>query len=220
MARSPALGMRPHPLEPLTEDEIRATTALVRQCPEFADGSSFVAVSLREPNKEALDEAESSGRHPDRESAVVLYDRSRRQVIEVVVGLTTDGVTEWRVVPGVRPKATRRDFEAAVAAVKADPRWQNAMRRRGVTDYTYVEIQPWPPGFADARDAIHGKRVAKALTWVGMSATDNPFARPVDHVIATVDLDAGAVLSVEDDRACADSGPPRQLCAGAGLGRR
>ena len=87
-----------------------------------------------------------------------------------------------------------------MAAVKADPRWQDAMRRRGVTDYTYVEIQPWPPGFADARDAVHGKRVAKALTWVGMSPTDNPFARPVDHVIATVDLDAGAVLSVEDHR--------------------
>jgi primary-amine oxidase len=200
MSRSPAVGRRPHPLAPLAEDEVRATTALVRQHPEFVDGSTFVSITLREPAKAALDEAESSGRYPVRESAVVLYDRSRRLVIEVAVGLTTEVVTEWRVVPDVRPKASRRDFGAAVAAVKADPRWQDAMRRRGVTDYTYVEIQPWPPGFADAHDARHGKRVAKALTWVGLSATDNPFARPVDHVVATVDLDAGVVLSVEDHR--------------------
>ena len=99
-----AADTRPHPLEPLTEDEVRATASLVRRRPEFVAGSTFVSIRLREPAKEALNEAESSGRHLPRESAVVLYDRSRRQVIEVAVGLTTGVVTEWRVVPERVPK--------------------------------------------------------------------------------------------------------------------
>ena len=36
----------PHPLEPLTEDEVRATAAAVRAQPEFADGSVFVYIWL------------------------------------------------------------------------------------------------------------------------------------------------------------------------------
>lgn len=197
----------PHPLEPLSEQEVRAAAAAVRAHPEFADGSVFVFTSLREPSKPALTEHALTGRHPARESNVVVYDRSRRQVIEAVVSLaggartnggTTGDVRSWDVVPGARPKVSWRDFEAAVKAVKQDPRWQQALRRRGVSDFTHVEVQPWPPGYPDERDAAHGARVAKALTWVGLSATDNTFARPVEQVIATVDLDTATVLSVED----------------------
>jgi primary-amine oxidase len=182
----------------------------VRAHSDFTEGSHFVSTSLREPPKPALREHELPGRPPARESNVVLYDRSRRQVIEAAVALadvtsgsdgtsgTSSEVRSWRVVPGVRPKISWRDFGAAVKAVKEDPRWQEALRRRGVSDFTHVEVQPWPPGYADERDAANGARVAKALTWVGRSETDNTFARPVEHVIATVDLDTATVLSVED----------------------
>jgi primary-amine oxidase len=200
---------RPHPLEPLSEGEVRASAAAMRAHPEFAQGSVFISTSLCEPSKDALSEHALTGRPPDRESAVVLYDRARREVIEAVVSLSdgTDGnngtggmVRSRRVIRGARPRTSRRDFEAAVRAVKADSRWQEALRRRGVSDFTHVEVQPWPPGYADERDAAHGARVAKALTWVGLSETDNTFARPVENVIATVDLDTATVLSVEDHR--------------------
>src|SRR5258708_16897790 len=84
---------RPHPLEPLSEEEIRATAATVRAHSQFAQGSLFVSPSLREPSKPALSEHELTGRPPARESNVVLYDRSRREVIEAVVSLT-DGTSE------------------------------------------------------------------------------------------------------------------------------
>ncbi len=198
---------RLHPLEPLTEDEIRAASAALYSHPDFPSSPGdavFVSISLREPSRATLGETDVTGRPPARESTVVLYDRRHRQVIEAAVSLGDGGgggdgtVLSWEVIPGARPKLTRRDFEAAVAAVKADPRWQAALRRRGVTDFSYVEIEPWPPGFTDEGDAAHGRRVAKALTWVGYAATDNPFARPVEHVVATVDLDEDVVLAVED----------------------
>jgi primary-amine oxidase len=188
-----------HPLSPLSEDEVRDTVTVVRAHPEYADGSVFVYIWLREPAKSALAEYEVTGRRPTRESKVVLYDRSLRLVTEVVVSLTDAKVRSWQPVPGARPKASRRDFQAAVEAVKADPRWQEAMHARGVTDFTHVEVQPWPPGYNEERDAIHGARVAKALTWVGFSETDNTFARPAENLVATVDLDTSTVLAVDDE---------------------
>ncbi len=189
---------RPHPLEPLTEAEVRDTAAAVRAHPDHAEGSVFIYISLHEPAKAALADFELTGRAPARESKAVLYDRSRRLVIEAVITLADGKVRSWAPVPGVRPKASRRDFLAAVDAVKADPRWQEAMRRRGVTDYTHVEVQPWPPGYNEDRDAVHRARVAKALTWVGYSETDNTFARPAENLVVTVDLDTSAVLAVDD----------------------
>jgi primary-amine oxidase len=177
----------------LTEDEIRTASDVLRAHPDFPgapDDAVFVSIALLEPPR--------ATRHPTREALIVLYDRRQRKVIEATVSLPARAVGSWRVIPGARPKLTRRDFEAAVVAVKADPRWQAALRRRDVTDFSYVEVQPWPPGFSDERDRAHGRRVAKALAWVGYTPTDNTFARPVEHVVATVDLDDGEVLSVEE----------------------
>jgi primary-amine oxidase len=188
----------PHPLEPLSEQEIATAAAAVRAHHEFADGSEFVFTSLREPGKEAIGEFEHDGRVPDREAGVVLYDRPRRQVIEAAVSLGDGKVVSWRSVPGARPKASAREWETGVRAVKADPRWLDAMRRRGVSDVTHVELQLWPPAYSDEREAASGRRLAKALAWVGRSETDNTFARPVENLIATVDLDTLTVLDVED----------------------
>jgi len=189
---------RPHPLEPLSELEVSAAAAAVRAYHDFTGGSVFVMTSLREPGKPSLDEYQRSGTMPAREASVALYDRSRRQIIEAVVSLADNKVLSWRSVPGARPKTSYGEWEGAERAVKADPRWQEALRRRGITDFTHVEVQAWPPGYAEERDAERGLRVAKALAWVGLSQGDNTFARPVENVVATIDLDTMEVLEVED----------------------
>ena len=92
-----------HPLEPLTEDEVRDAAAAVRAHPEYADGSVFIYITLREPAKAAVAEYELAGRVPDRQGKVVLYDRSRGivEVVEAVVSPADGAVRSWRLVPGV-----------------------------------------------------------------------------------------------------------------------
>jgi primary-amine oxidase len=191
-------SVAPHPLEPLSEEEVAAAAAAVRKHEDFADGSVFVFTSLREPAKPAIDEYERDSRLPPREASLVLYDGSRRQIIEAAVSLADGTVISWRSVPNARPKASRREWETAAQAVRADPRWLDALRRRGVSDVSHVEVQPWPPGYSDERDLASGRRLAKALAWVGLSEADNTFARPVENVVATIDLDTLTVLEVED----------------------
>src|SRR5260370_37760567 len=65
---APARLRRPHPLEPLSEEEVRATAAAMRAHPEFGQGSVFVFTSLHEPPKPALSEHALTGRLPAPES--------------------------------------------------------------------------------------------------------------------------------------------------------
>ena len=102
----PPTGQQPHrlrhPLEPLTAEEIRLTAAAVRRHAEFVAGTVFVSTALLEPPKAAM-AGFRDGRIPPRESLVVLYDGSRREVVETVVSPTDGTVRSWRPIPGVRP---------------------------------------------------------------------------------------------------------------------
>ena len=68
----------------------------------------------------------------------------------------------------------------AESLVKADPRWQEAMHKRGVTDFEHVMIDPWPGVKGDGKDrgqvpaaleSAHRDKNFHALVyyWVGWS---------------------------------------------------
>ncbi|MEV1046277.1 primary-amine oxidase [Streptomyces sp. NPDC049916] len=190
--------MSSHPLDPLTAEEIARVAEIVRAHPVFTERTHFSSVALSEPGKEALRDFARTGAVPDREAQVVLYDREHRMVREALVSLTGRSVTSTADQKGRRPRVQGHDLEAVVRAVKKDPDWLAAMRRRGLTDPGLIEVHPWPPGYNDERDDHQSRRVAKALTFLRPSRDDNPFARPVEGVVVTADLDTAEVLGVED----------------------
>jgi primary-amine oxidase len=38
------------------------------------------------------------------------------------------------------------EYDSAAELVRADPRWQQAMQRRGITDLAKVYLDVWAPG--------------------------------------------------------------------------
>ena len=73
---------------------------------------------------------------------------------EAVVSLTEGRVLSWEHVPGAQPAIVLDEFVECEAAVRADPRWQEAMRRRGVTDFGLTMVDSWSAGnfgFAERR---------------------------------------------------------------------
>ena len=114
-----------------------------------------------------------------------------------MVSLTRKDVVAWRHVPGVQPSIVLDEFFECEAAVRADPRWQEALRKRGVTDFSLTMVDPWSAGnFGFADD--EGRRLSRALTWVRRSPDDNGYARPVANLLTVVDLNAMKVVRVED----------------------
>jgi primary-amine oxidase len=71
------------------------------------------------------------------------------------------------------------------------------MRRRGVTDFELVQVDPWPAGnFGIASEA--GRRLVRCVSYVRTHAADNGYARPVEGLVAVVDLATAEVIELVD----------------------
>ena len=129
----------------------------------------------------------------------MLRERAECRTYEAVVSITAGEVRLWREVPGVQPAVMLEEFLATEAAVRKDARWQEAMRRRGVTDFDMVMIDPWSVGYAGPEDAASQGRFLRPLTWVRQGdPDDNGYARPVEGLIVRFDLDRMEVVDIED----------------------
>jgi len=187
-----------HPLDPLSAAEIESAAAAVTAKQGLKPTARFVYISLYEPAKAEVVAFEQGGPVPDRLVKVVVRERAERATYEGIVQLPQAGVVSWKKVPGVQPSVMFEEFLAAEAVVREDPRWQEAMRKRGVTDFSLCMIDPWSsPNVAPGLGPEDG-RFVRPLTWVRGAPDDNGYARPVENVVVLVDLDTMTVAEVED----------------------
>ena len=194
----PAVTGTGHPLEPLSADEIAEAARLLRDARGLGPSARFVFVELHEPAKAAV-LAWSPGDEPlSREAHVVLYERGERTTYDAVVSLTDREVRSFTAVPGVQAPIMDEEFTSCEKIVQADPRWQQAMRRRGVTDFELTMIDPWASSWTGPADDPSARRIVRPLTWLRAAPGEHGYARPVEGLIVVVDLDAGEVVEVED----------------------
>ncbi len=185
-----------HPLDPLSAVEIGRAWEIVRAERAPEPRVRVIFIMLHEPAKKVV-LAHRPGDAVERAAFVVLVDSAAGKTHEAVVSLTQGRVLSWEHVPGAQPAIVLDEFVECEAAVRADPRWQEAMRRRGVTDFTLAMVDAWSAGnFGFPQD--EGRRLVRTLTWVRRHAQDNGYARPVANLLTVVDLNAMAVVAVED----------------------
>jgi primary-amine oxidase len=185
-----------HPLDPLDADEITRAWGLIQA--EQAPGPRMrvISMALHEPAKDQV-LSYRSGDPVERQAFAILLDNASRTTYEAVVSLTRKRVLSWTEIPAVQPSIVVDEFFECEAAVRADARWQEAMRKRGVTDFSLAMVDPWSAGhygFAGEE----GKRLVRALTWVRRNPTDNGYARPVANLLTVVDLNEMQVVDVQD----------------------
>jgi primary-amine oxidase len=186
-----------HPLEPLDAAEMRRTAAILRTDRKLGEGVKVIAFTLQEPTREDL-RAFAAGRELEREVLAILLDGPSGETEEAVVSLTSGRVSSSHRLRGVQPPVVFGELRPAEQAVREDPRWQAAMRRRGITDFGLCMIDLWSAG--NFGTDAPGQRLSRALTWVRAHAADNGYAHPIDGVVTIVDLNAVKVVAVEDYR--------------------
>ena len=185
-----------HPLDSLSAVEIARAWEIVRTERALGPRVRVIFVMLLEPTKKVVLQ-HRPGDAVERAAFVVLVDSATGKTYEAVVSVSAGRVLSWEHVPGVQPAIVLDEFVDCEAAVRADPRWQEAMRKRGVTDLSLAMVDCWSAGnFGFPEDA--GRRLVRALTWVRRHAQDNGYARPVANLLTVVDLNAMQVVAVED----------------------
>lgn len=189
----------PHPLDPLSPAEIARAVAIVRASDQLPKGLRFVTVSLQEPAKSVLLE-HAPGKPIPREAFLILLDNTSGLAIEALVDLRSAKLLSQKKLPaGVHPPIMADEFAECEEAVKRSPEFLAALKKRGIDDAKLVMVDPWSAGvYGTELPEDQGKRLSRALCWVRSAPDDNGYARPLDGLIAVVDLNTMQVVRVED----------------------
>jgi primary-amine oxidase len=186
-----------HPLEPLSAAEIATAVEILKRERPLEAAARFAYITLKEPSKtEVLGHRE--GAEWERSAMLVLRQPAERMTYEATVSLDSGTVLSWRPLPGAQPPFMAAEFREVQSRIKADPRWREAMRRRGIEDPSLVMVDPWPAGHSSPEDDAVRGRFVNGLSWMRGDRADNGYARPIEGVIARVDLDRMEVVDVED----------------------
>ena len=188
--------MTAHPLDPLSADEVAGAVRIARAGAGLGDSARYVYVSLAEPAKATV-AAHAPGDPVERRAHVVVRELSERRTYEAVVSLTAGELVSWEQRPGMLTPHTADDIDSVNGRVKEHPDFKEAMARRGLTDLEHVLVEPWPVA-ATVPEDLRGRRLSRPLTFVARGPRDNPYARPVEGLVAWFDLDTREVLRVED----------------------
>ena len=183
-----------HPLDPLSAEEITRAASILRSGPAAAPSFRFVAINLREPDKQLL----KSGSPLPRTADSVLIDRASGTAYEAIVDLTAGTVASFQALPaGAQPPVMLDEFGEAEENCKKDPRVIEALASRGFTDLDLVCIEPWSAGYYGVE--VHGRRLLRCLVFARLEENDNPYAHPAENLVIVYDQNAGEVVEVEDN---------------------
>jgi primary-amine oxidase len=184
-----------HPLDPLSAEEITAAVEILRTERGLGEAHRFVSVVLHEPEKQQV-LSFTDGQPVRREAIAILLDRAENKAYEAVIALHDRTVTSWRHVPGVQPQVMLDEFFECEQIVKTSSEVQDALRKRGITEFDGVMVDPWSAGHYG--DEVSG-RLLRALAWIKVEGPDdNGYAHPIENLVVYVDLNQGKVVKIED----------------------
>ncbi|MFI7228187.1 primary-amine oxidase [Nonomuraea angiospora] len=192
-------GKHPHPLDPLTAQEIDEVRRILMQQGLLTDTARVSYLGLEEPPKgEVL--AYEPGAPVARRARAFLLDLATETAEDVIVAISAGTVEERRPIdPVTDGQVPMLDEEHALVrrVLREDPAWAEALRRRGIEDPAGVYLAALSAGnFGLPKEK--GRRVARVLAHLMPTPESLPWAHPVDGLVAYVDLVKGEVMEIVD----------------------
>jgi primary-amine oxidase len=215
--------MEPYPFDPLSEEEQAAAVAAVTAVlgpTQVQLYDEWDIVTLKEPPKKLmLAFINGTGPRPPRQAEVTFYYGRSDEYIEFIVHLPFGGtatVVKRTVQKYARPPYSCFSDKMTTDLIKADPRFKNAMYRRGISDYDmdnniYYDISP-DSRLDDLRNCIDCQGPYAALKYCprprvfalspywndGNKDTTSAYIQPIGGIIAWVDRRTNTVIDVYD----------------------
>ncbi len=158
---------------------------------------------LQEPSKAAVIRGEGA----PRQAFVMVYERIAGKTFEALVDIGARRLISWREVKNVQPPLMIEDMVQTEQLVEADRNWQAAMRKRGITDFSKVQVDAWSAGYHGLAEDEQGHRLVRAVSYF-RGDVQTAYTRPIEGVVAFIDLtthtvkviDSGVVPLPREDR--------------------
>ena len=187
-----------HPLTPLSADEIREVRRIVGAHGLLGESVRFVYAALEEPHKDVV-LAFRPGDPIERRARIMLLDRAIGKGTDAIVSITDNAVVYEHTVDPVtegQVPILDEEFGDIEAMLLACDEWIAAIRKRDL-DPEKVRAVPLSAGAFGHADEV-GKRVVRVLGFYQYDDADLPWGHPIDGLLATIDVTAKHVLSVND----------------------
>jgi primary-amine oxidase len=180
-----------HPLDGLSPDEIAAVTGILAEAGHTSDESRWPLIELHEPDKaEVL--AWQEGDPVTRRALVNAVTDGG--VFRGVVNITDGSVESWEPAEG-EPMLLVEEFVGAMDLALSHPDMIAGLEARDLTPDDVFCLPLTAGAFGAPEEA--GRRLMKVPCYV-LPEGSNWYARPVEGLLATVDLAAGEAVEVVD----------------------
>lgn len=189
-AQKPNSASAMHPLQSPSVAELTSAVAVMKADSRWPVGGRIVTLDLKEPNKLQVMRNPSS---IDREMMAVVHDPVNKRVYEITADLTSSAVSEVKRLENVQPMIYTDDMDSVMSMLRANPRWKEAINRRGLAD-SNIAIDVWASGVPTS---AFTDRMARALAFVKRNGI-NCYDQPLEGLSALVNISKHAVLEVVD----------------------
>lgn len=184
-----------HPLDALTGSEIDRTVAILTAAKQVDAQTRYPTITLLENSKAEV--LKWSPGQPFERRARADYLRGDH-LFEADVNLTSGKIDSVTEIKDRQSAILFEEFLGASDVVKKDPRWLAAMAKRGFTTFDNIICAPLTVGpVIDQR--YRGLRLLKVPCFDKTGAVNNVYGRPIEGLLAIVDVRKGAVLEVIDE---------------------
>jgi len=192
-----------HPLDPLSVEEIALASRILREQKQLGASARFPYLYLQEPHKEEVVHFRP-GQPFSRQAFALVLDRASGDTFEALVDLRTAQIVSWEkldILERGQAPLMIEEFDTCVSIVQNDPVWREAVKKRGLSDADIdnVQIDPWSFGDFHIKPEYKGRRLMRGVAFVRDKLTDNGYARPIEGLVAIIDLNEGTVIDVLDD---------------------
>ena len=183
-----------HPLNSLSASEISDAVSILKKSNKNHENSSFSYISLEEPDKKLLKENSNL----ERFVKIVGVDQ-KSNGFEAEINLSKKELTkEEKISNKAGPTYTLAEIFKAIELTMGDENYKKALEKRGIKDLSLIQIDPWPGGGFVNKNIKNGNRALKAISFLKDSEKDNAYARPIQGLIAHIDLTENKVVEIED----------------------
>jgi primary-amine oxidase len=192
---APGAGATPagHPLDALASQEYWDVYETMKASGKIDGASRYAGVNLHEPPKAEVLQWKTGA--PFRREALAIVKQGRR-TFEAIVDIGSHKLISWKEMKGVEPVLIADETEGVDEKVKADPQWQAAMHKRGITDFETVSCDGDSPGYFGTPEE-QGRRLQRVRCSEGRGFT-NRGAHPIEGLITLWDSEEQKVIRVID----------------------
>ncbi|WP_082077317.1 hypothetical protein [Bradyrhizobium sp. LTSPM299] len=183
-----------HPMDGLTADEINSVTDILRSAGKFDGTTRVVSMALDEDPKDEVRAWQPGQPFARRAVATLLSDQ---HLYEARIDLAARSLLGWNEVKDRQAALTIDELISAGDLPKQDSRWIAAMAKRGITDFSNVVCLPLTVGPV-TDPTLQGHRLLNVPCLDASGAANNLWGKPIENLMAQVDLTTKSVLSVTD----------------------